>query len=90
MDTKDQMANQPSHTTPTQAPSIDGETVTSIRKYLNTTQLLFDKRHDDGFDLSTNISQDANRTYSVQQFCLDFVRGNHVKRKARHKRRNKK
>lgn len=65
-------------------PAIPGETVANIRKYLNKTQLLFDNRHrSQSFDLNTDIGQ-TGKSYSIQQFCFDFVRGNQGKRRARH------
>lgn len=73
--------------TSTQAAAIPGETVASIRKYLNKTKLLFDNRYETDFDLSADISQGDNPYYSVQQFCFDFVRGNHIKRQERHRNR---
>ena len=35
------------------------------------------------FDLNTDIGQ-TGKSYSIQQFCFDFVRGNQGKRRARH------
>ena len=64
-------------------PAIAGETVTSIRKYLQRTRLLWEGRHDNGsnaFDLNADLAAQENRTYHMQQFCMDFVRGNHTKR----------
>lgn len=64
-------------------PAIAGESVTTIRKYLQRTRLLWENRHDDtgdNFDLNADLAAQEDRTYHMQQFCLDFVRGNHAKR----------
>ena len=66
--------------------AIKGESVTNIRKYLNKTHLLWVNRHDnEEFNLNSNISMTPIRQYNMQQFCFDFVLGNHLKRQQRNR-----
>ena len=71
---------------PTCESAISGETVTNIRKYLQKTRLLWVNRHDNNkFDLNADVGFDHE--YKMQQFCFDFVLGNHHKRVNRRKKK---
>ena len=66
--------------------AIKGESVTNIRKYLNKTHSLWINRHDnEEFNLKANIGISSQCTYDMQQFCFDFVLGNHLKRQQRNR-----
>ena len=70
--------------------AIKGETVTNIRKYLQKTHLLWTNRHNNKcFDLSADVACKPDKQYQMQQFCFDFVLGNHMKRQGRNRNKIK-
>ena len=62
--------------------AIEGETMSQVRKYLQKTHLMWTNRHnEDKFHLGATISD--HKPYQMQQFCFDFVVGQHKKRRRR-------